>query len=139
MMGYATIRRGLLTAFALGMLVFGQLHAVVHVHHSHEDDFLPVEVSFHPVGVHAALTPDHHEHDGEEHHHQSDQDHARWFLARCHHARQTLPHSPIFVFVLPEIFDRLFLDPLSFEQQIIPLVEQSTRFKSDPRGPPIII
>ena len=140
MTGFTTIRRTILAAFALGMLLFGQLHTVAHVHHSHEDDLFPIEVSFHPIGVDAGLIPEHHDHNGEEHGHSSDhKDHARWFLARSQHVRQAIPESPLAGFVPSQTPTRLVRVQLPVDRETTPLFEQTSRSKSDPRAPPITI
>jgi len=120
---------------ALGLFYFGQLHTFVHVHHSHEHDPLPVEFSFHPLDIEIVDLPSHH--DGDEHHHEHDTEHAKWLLSRGKHPRLALSQPPAFAIEFVEFAPFYPLGGYLPISRSPTTIGQSIRFLSDPRSPPM--
>lgn len=75
----AVLRSGYIILI-LSLAYFSQLHPYIHFHHSHVDNILPYEVSYHPIDVDPNLNCPH---DGDDHHHHNTFDqNIDWYLIR---------------------------------------------------------
>ncbi len=125
----------LLLVMILGAFCFSQIHTVVHVHHSHDDGSFPFEISFHPIGFDPGHVPGHH--GGEDHHHAFDLDSSKWLRARSQPTGLKLQQPPPYVIGTGAIPTQELPTILSAAPDPLTLVKPSTRFKCDPRSPPV--
>ena len=121
---------------AVGALCFSQVRTVVHIHHSHDSDSLPFELSFHPLDADPDHAPGHH--GGKEHHHSFDRDCSRWFLTRIQQSGPVVSQATIAILISGEFSTSRLLGVLSAGFDFRILDDQTTRFSSDPRSPPLM-
>lgn len=134
-------QRWLKLFFIITVVYFSQIYPYIHIHHSHDEDILPFEISFHPLDIDFDHLPEHADRHDKNTHHTNDHQHTYdnqidWHFIRLQNQRNlTSDDSYVFlsIFFIPSIKDAIS----NFEYEEFLYIDNNDVHSLIIRGPPL--